>query len=174
MAIVICTVLVISWDAYNESTDLKTQIEVYQKSFGHYPEWVSADKIYGTRENRTYMKSQDIRFSGVSLGRPKALTQEQKKELKTHKKYSRQRSRVEGKFGEGKRKYDLGLVKAKRSDTSESWIGAVFFVMNIAYYLRIIFLSFLKNGHNWFKNLKINEMNRYIVLRSELILYIIP
>ena len=164
----------ISWDAYNESTDLKTQIEVYQKSFGHYPEWVSADKIYGTRENRTYMKSQDIRFSGVSLGRPKALTQEQKKELKTHKKYSRQRSRVEGKFGEGKRKYDLGLVKAKRSDTSESWIGAVFFVMNIAYYLRIIFLSFLENGHNWFKNLKINEMNRYIVLRSELILYIIP
>jgi hypothetical protein len=163
----------ISWDAYNESTDLKAQIEAYQKHFGHYPEWVSADKIYGTRENRAYMKSQDIRFSGVSLGRPKALTTELKKELKTHKKYSRQRSRVEGKFGEGKRKYDLGLVKAKRSDTSESWIGAVFFVMNIAYYLRVIFLSFLKNSQIWFKNIKIIEINRYMVSRGKLILYII-
>ena len=107
------------------------------------------------------------------MGRPKALTTEQKKELKTHKKYSRQRSRVEGKFGEGKRKYDLGLVKAKRSDTSESWIGAVFFVMNIAYYLRVIFLSFLKNSQIWFKNIKIIEINRYMVSRGKLILYII-
>lgn len=163
----------LSWDAYNESTDLKTQIEVYRERFGQYPEWVSADKIYGTRENRAYMKSLEIRFSGVSLGRPKALTQEQKKELKTRKKYSRQRSRVEGKFGEGKRKYDLGLVKAKRSDTSESWIGAVYFVMNIAYYLRVIFLSFLKNSQNWLKNLKIIEMNRYMVSRCRLILYTI-
>ena len=170
----------ISWDAYNESTDLKTQIEVYRERFGQYPEWVSADKIYGTRENRAYMKSLGIRFTGVSLGRPKALTQEQKKELKTHKKYSRQRSRVEGKFGEGKRKYDLGLVKAKRSDTSESWIGAVYFVMNIAHYLRVIFLSFLKSSYpamirgGWYKNLKIIEMNRYMVSRGELILYTIP
>lgn len=163
----------LSWDAYNESTDLKTQIEVYRERFGQYPEWVSADKIYGTRENRAYMKSLEIRFSGVSLGRPKALTQEQKKELKTRKKYSRQRSRVEGKFGEGKRKYDLGLVKAKRSDTSESWIGAVYFVMNIAYYLRVIFLSFLKNSQNWLENLKIIEMNRYMVSRCRLILYTI-
>lgn len=163
----------LSWDAYNESTDLKTQIEVYRERFGQYPEWVSADKIYGTRENRAYMKSLEIRFSGVSLGRPKALTQEQKKELKTRKKYSRQRSRVEGKFGEGKRKYDLGLVKAKRSDTSEPWIGAVYFVMNIAYYLRVIFLSFLKNSQNWLKNLKIIEMNRYMVSRCRLILYTI-
>jgi hypothetical protein len=120
------------------------------------------------------MKSLEIRFSGVSLGRPKALTQEEKKELKTRKKYNRQRSRVEGKFGEGKRKYDLGLVKAKRSDTSESWIGAVFFVMNIAHYLRVIFLSFLKNSYNWFKNLKIIGVNSYMVSRGRLIPYTIP
>jgi len=36
---------------YNESQDLKTQIEGYKARHGHYPEAVCADKIYRTREN---------------------------------------------------------------------------------------------------------------------------
>ena len=36
---------------YNESQDLKTQIERYKARYGHYPEAVCADKIYRTREN---------------------------------------------------------------------------------------------------------------------------
>ena len=60
----------ISWDAYNESTDLIKQIEFHRNQFGQYPQWVSADKIYGTRENRAYMRSKDIRFTGALLGRP--------------------------------------------------------------------------------------------------------
>ena len=50
-------------------------------------------------------------------------------------------SRIEGKFGEGKRGYDLNLVKAKWPETSESWIAAVFFVMNIARRLRDYFFA---------------------------------
>jgi len=70
------------------------------------------------------------------------------KETKRRKRYNQKRSRVEGKFGEGKHKFGLGLTRAKKSDTSESWIGAVFFVMNIAQFLRVIFLFFLKNSQN--------------------------
>lgn len=133
----------ISWDAYNESTDLKQQIESYHSRFGFYPEWVSTDKIYGTRENRAYMTARNIKYTGVSLGRPKSLTPESKEAQKERKSLNQKRSRIEGKFGEGKRKYNLDLVKAKKSDTSTSWIGAVFFVMNIAHWLRVIFLSIL-------------------------------
>jgi len=91
------------------------------------------------------MKNHGIEYTGVRLGRPKGLITELKLELKALKEKRRERVKVEGKFGEGKRKYQLDLVKAKRSDTSESWIGSVFFVMNIAYILRVIFLSLMEN-----------------------------
>jgi len=139
----------ISWDAYNESSDLIEQIESYHSRFGFYPEWVSGDKIYGTRENRDYMEARNIKYTGVPLGRPKLLTPELEKEQKERKIRNHIRSGIEGKFGEGKRKYDLDLVKAKEDDTSESWIGTVFFVMNIAHWLRVIFLLILNLGSNW-------------------------
>ena len=139
----------ISWDAYNESGDLQDQIKAYREQFGYYPQWVSADKIYGTRENRVYMNTRNIRFTGVSLGRRRELTDEVMRVSKEIKKLSRQRSRIEGKFGEGKRKYDLNLVKAKKQDTSESWIKMVVLVMNIAHLLRVIFLSLLIIAPIW-------------------------
>ncbi len=39
----------LSWEPYNESQDLKGQIEGYKARYGHYPEVVCADKIYHTR-----------------------------------------------------------------------------------------------------------------------------
>jgi len=69
----------VSWDAYNESKDLIPQIKSFNERFGHYPEWVSADKIYGNRENRAFMKQHGIKYTGATLGRrPKALTQERR------------------------------------------------------------------------------------------------
>ncbi len=59
-----------SWDAYNESADLIKQVEEYKVLKKHYPEVVIVDKIYGTRENRTYLKQHGIRFCGKPLGRP--------------------------------------------------------------------------------------------------------
>ena len=38
---------------------------------------------------------------------------------------------VEGKFGNGKRKYGLGKIMSKRADTSESSIGMIILVMNM-------------------------------------------
>jgi IS5 family transposase len=126
----------LSWDAFNESVDLISQVENYKKRFGFYPESVHADKIFGTQANRHYLKERDIHFSGKPLGRPPKLSKEEKRELK---KGLAIRNRIEGKFGEGKRKYDLNLVKAKTSKTSESWIACVFFVMNLAHWLRVDF-----------------------------------
>ena len=40
----------LSWEPYNESQDLKGQIETYRQRYGRYPEVVCADKIYRTRE----------------------------------------------------------------------------------------------------------------------------
>lgn len=45
----------LSWDAFNESEDLVTQVEKFKERFGHYPASVHADKIYGTRENRKFL-----------------------------------------------------------------------------------------------------------------------
>ena len=60
----------ISWDNFNESTDLKAQIEAFKGYTGHYPESVHVDKIYRTRDNRAWCKERRIRICGPPLGRP--------------------------------------------------------------------------------------------------------
>lgn len=124
-----------SWDAYNESTDLVEQIENYRKRAGSYPDRVIADQLYGTIENRNFMKSNGIRFAGKALGRPKTATEENRIELKKdkerRKKEYRERIPIEGKFGQGKNGYRLNYIRARLTKTSESWIGAIFFVMNL-------------------------------------------
>ena len=55
----------ISWDNFNESADLKAQIEAYYKYTGVYPESVHVDKIYRSRSNRAFCKEKGIRISGL-------------------------------------------------------------------------------------------------------------
>lgn len=125
----------ISWNAYNESSDLIEHVEDYHDHFGYYPEAVIADNIYGTQKNRKYLKSKGIRFSGKALGRPRKQTKENKEELRKEKQRRKQEYReripIEGKFGQGKNGYRLNYIRAKLQKTSESWISCIFFVMNI-------------------------------------------
>jgi len=125
----------ISWDNYNESGDLISQIEDYYNRFGCYPESVHADQIYRTRENRRYCRAKGIRLSGPPLGRPKKATQANASELKHDRKIHRQDERdriaIEGKFGQGKRRFSLGLIMAKLARTSEAAIAISFIVMNL-------------------------------------------
>lgn len=123
----------LNWNAFNEQHDLISQLERYKDRFGCYPESVHADQIYGSRENRQYMNEKHIRYYGKALGRPVKLTKAQKKALRSGLGI---RNRIEGKFGEGKRKYQLDCVKTKTQMTSESWISCVLFVMNLAHWLR--------------------------------------
>ena len=133
----------ISWDAYNESGDLIGQAEKYRKRFGHYPASIHADKIYRNRDNRKWCKKHDIRLSGPSLGRPLKITEQNHKEIKHQKALVRQdeldRIDIEGRFGHSKRKYGLGRVMAKLTDTSASVISLVFLVMNLEKILRDLF-----------------------------------
>ena len=126
----------LGWNAFNEQHDLKVQTENFKERFGYYPASIHADHIYGSHENRRYMKARDIRYYGKALGRPPKLTKAQKKALRTGVGI---RNGIEGKFGEGKRKYQLDCVKTKTQATSESWIASVLFVMNLAHWLRADF-----------------------------------
>jgi hypothetical protein len=125
----------IGWDNYNESGDLIGQIEKYRKRFGFYPESVHADQIYRNRENRRYCKAQGIRLSGLPLGRPKKVTSENAEQLKREKQQFRQdeidRIAIEGKFGQGKRRFSLARIMAKLAGTSEVVIMIAFMVMNL-------------------------------------------
>ena len=118
----------LSWEPYNESTDLQKQIERYRDDYGYYPESVHADAIYRSRENRAYCKERNIRLSGKPLGRPSKNTKEQKKQFR---KDELLRIPVEGRIGNGKRKYGWDCIMSKRKDTSETCIGLVALVLNI-------------------------------------------
>lgn len=125
----------LSWDNYNESQDLIPQIDKYKERYGYYPESVHADKIYQTRDNRSYCKKHGIRITGKPLGRPVIETQENKKKIEEEKKQRYQddidRIAVEGRFGVGKRRYGLGLIKSKLKETSETDINVSVLVLNL-------------------------------------------
>jgi transposase, IS5 family len=120
----------LDWNAHNESEWLMHHVERYKERFGHYPEAVNVDGIYGTRENRNKLKERGIRFIGKALGRPSAesLTPQAKRKLD---KEMAQRNHIEGKFGQAKNAYGLDRIPAKLQATSESWIHATLLVINI-------------------------------------------
>ena len=65
------------WDAQHEGHDLQAQVEAYKKRYGYYPEVVIADKLYGSRDNRSYLERKHICFAGKLLGRPPESTPEE-------------------------------------------------------------------------------------------------
>jgi len=128
----------LSWETFNESSTLQSEIENYKARYGYYPESVHVDKIYRTRENRSYCRKRNIRISGPPLGRPRKdadyglRIQQEQEDL-------RERVLIEGKIGEGKRRYSMARIMAKLSYTSESVIGVIFLVMNLEKKLRLLF-----------------------------------
>lgn len=118
----------LSWNAYNESSDLIRDAKTYKTLFGCYPELIQIDKIYGTNENRSWCKTNGIRLTVTSKGPKKKLSNYEKKKRK--KEYS-ERNAVEGKIGQAKQGYRLNQVKAKLKQTSECWIACTLFVTNI-------------------------------------------
>lgn len=131
----------ISWNNFNESTDLKIQIESFKKYTGYYPESVHIDKIYRTQKNRAWCKERGIRISGPPLGRPPANISKEKKKQAAHD--EKIRSSIEGKFGQGKRRFSLNCVMTKLSHTSKTAIAITFLVMNLSTYISRLLRAFL-------------------------------
>lgn len=134
----------LSWDNFNECQDLQTQVEAYKRRFDVYPESVHADRIYRTRENLRYCKKHGIRLSGPRLGRPPKVTPENADRLRFEALQARQdeldRIPIEGKFGQGKRRFGLGRMMTKLATTGQTAIVLSFLVMNLEKWLKAIFL----------------------------------
>ncbi len=148
-----------SWDAYNESTDLALQIELYRQRFGFLPARLYADKIYMCKENRRLMKELEIQ----AMGKPS-------KESKTEQYQSKmveavgERNEIEATFGTGKRIYRANNIRAKLPQTANCWTAMCYFVKNVMKFLkellRVLFflLELMANsGNNWRKDLLIPE-----------------
>ncbi|HEY6505657.1 MAG TPA: IS5 family transposase [Chitinophagaceae bacterium] len=113
----------LSWDAFNEGTRLISTVENYKRRFGYYPNKVFADKIYCNRDNRTKLKGLNITLVAKPLGRPSLA-------VDNHIRPG-ERNPVEGKFGQAKTAYGMNRIKARLSDTSESWIASIVLVLNL-------------------------------------------
>ena len=112
----------LSWDAFNEGSQMEEYIEKYRKRFNCYPREVLADKIYCTRENRQMLKEKGIKLISKPLGRHSAVS--------IHVSPG-ERNPIEGKFGQAKTGYGLNRIKARLQQTSESWIAGIFLVLNL-------------------------------------------
>lgn len=112
----------LSWDAFNEGTRLMASVEKYKERFGHYPADVLADKIYCNRANRAALKLLGITLHAKPLGRPKAVEDHIS---------PGERNPIEGTFGQAKTAYGMNRIKARLTQTSESWIATIVLVLNL-------------------------------------------
>lgn len=119
----------ISWDAYNEGADLQDQAETHRLLTGHYPELIQCDKIYHTNDNRSWCSQRGIRMTALPKGPKPKLSAYQKR--KQRKEYT-ERNHIEGRIGNAKQALSLNQIKAKLRDTSETWIAATLFVLNLS------------------------------------------
>jgi len=108
-----------------------------------------------------------IRLSGPKLGRPPKITESNAQALKEAKQKARQdeidRNAVEGKFGQGKRRYSLNRIMTKLSGTSETAIMISFLVMNLNRWLATFIFLFFQRTRAFFST-----------LRSALLKYLCP
>ncbi len=134
----------LSWENFNESNHFIEQVESFKEKTGYYPDSVHVDKIYRTRKNRAFCKDKAIRISGIPLGRPAKNIDDKTKKQAAYD--ERIRNAIEGKFGQGKRRFSLNKIMTKLPSTSATTIAIIFLVMNLSALFRaFLSLFFLKN-----------------------------
>ena len=132
-----------SWNSYNEGCDLIAEVKRYRNREGYYPESVHVDKIYRTRANRLWCVAQGIRMSGAPLGRPPKDPEVNAERKRQIRKDEGIRNAVEGKFGQGKRRFGMNRIMAKLAGTSETVVALIILVMNLQKLLTVHFLRFI-------------------------------
>src|SRR5699024_1584965 len=134
---------VLSWDPYHAGTRLRDSVAKYEGGQAYCPEAVLVDAIDRTRDNRKVCKERGSRMRGPKLGRPSKNEQVNVAQRRVARQDPSERNAIEGKFGEGKRTYGLGLISACLQNTSETAISISFLMMNIGKILRDSFFTFL-------------------------------
>ena len=157
----------LNWDAYNESADLIEQARSYKERFGCYPASIHADKIYRNRDNIKFCKKHGIRLSGPALGRPPSDTEVRKAIQKQARQDELDRIPIEGKFGQGKRRFSLSKIMSKLDSTSETAIAVVFLVMNLEKWLNSLLFCFLLLLHRFSFDDNSRIQSPQIQLRSD-------
>jgi len=142
----------LSFDNYNESNRFIETVEEFKRRYGFYPQSILVDQIYRNRENRKFCKLNGIRINGPKLGRP---TDSTKEEMQCNRLDEGQRNRIEGKFGEAKRKYGLDRILTRLPETTGCTIAVNCIVLNLKHLLRLSFFSFF-NVQLWLDAYKIN------------------
>ena len=81
------------------------------------------NQIYCAQSNRRILYDLNIKLIGRKLGRP---PKSGKEKLDTGN-----CNPIEGKFGQDRSRYGLGLIKPRLQGTSESWVSLIMLVMNL-------------------------------------------
>ena len=121
----------IEWNNFNEGTGLIDAVQNYRCRFGFFPKSVHADKIYRNRKNMDYCKTHGIRLSGPRLGRPPKDESIRREQKQLARQDEIDRIAIEGKFGQGKRRFGLARIMAKLDETSLTVIVMNLLVMNL-------------------------------------------
>jgi IS5 family transposase len=121
----------VSFENFNESGVFIEGVEKFRERFGKYPDHAVMDHIYGTRENRRYLKEHGIRSAVKPLGRGKQGSPEAERERRWRRQKQRERNRIEGSIGYGKTNFGLGLIRARLPETEISWIKMGLMAQNL-------------------------------------------
>jgi len=120
----------LSFDNFNEAKKLEESIKKYEERFEKKPQKIIADGIYGNRDNRNYLKGEQIRAALKPLGR-KSKTEEYQKEKRWIKKQQRIRNRIEGFIGHAKEHFGLNKIRYKIDGGDEIWVRMSLLMMNL-------------------------------------------
>jgi IS5 family transposase len=126
-----CFCDVMSHEAYNETNHLAYQVRAFKKRFGKTPDFVSGDQIYGSRENRNYLESRNIRHAFKPLGRPSSDEISESNERWRKKKLVQRGVLMEGIIGHAKEHFGLDRIKARLPETEKLWINLGIMAMNV-------------------------------------------
>ena len=125
----------ISYENYGEGEHLREHVEGYVERFGMKPPWVVGDRSFGTRDNRKWVKEEEIRDAFHLLGR-KARSERTRDRWVKQK--QRERNQIEGAFGTAKTRYGLRRILYHGPQGGEIWIRMGFLSMNLMQALKRI------------------------------------
>lgn len=152
----------LSWSAFNESKTLIDSCMKYKERNGVFPERILADKIYRNRDNLRFCQKNNIQLNGPKLGRPPKDKQIYDEQKRLERQEAGERNAIEGKFGEGKRRYGLDRVMTRLDESSNTVIHLTIVVMNLKKRLRDLLASFsrtinLSRYNQWTLNMAVGQ-----------------